>query len=221
MFGSRARDAGGRRASISGLAAALAGVALLSGCGGTRQDAHEAKTSYEVQIVRASFPTSQAIARPTTLELAVHNPGAQPVPNLAVTVDSFNYASNYPELAANKRPVWSIERGPGAVAKPPVDTQEVTLPGSGQTAYTNTWALGPLGSGQTRVFSWSVVPVLAGLHTVRYAGAAGLSGKAHAVLSGGGPAQGQFAVNIAAAPPVTYVDPNTGKVRTGTAPKTP
>jgi hypothetical protein len=193
----------------------------LGGCGGTRVDASEPKGQFDVEIVHATFPTKQSIARPATLTIAVRNSGSKTIPDVAVTVDSFNYILNHPELAANKRPVWAIERGPGARANPPVQSVEVSQPGSGQTAYVNTWALGPLAAGATRTFSWHVVAVKPGAHTVRFAVAAGLSGKAKARLASGGPAQGHFDVEIAAAPPLTYVDPNTGKVRTGKAPKTP
>jgi len=198
----------------------LAAVAL-AGCGGTRVDAHEAKGSFDVELVHATFPTKQSIARPATLTIAVRNSGSKTIPNLVITVDSFNYTSNAPELAANKRPVWAIEHGPGLVAHPPVPSVEVSTPGSGQTAYVNTWSLGPLAAGATRTFSWNVVAVKPGLHTVRFAVASGLSGKAKAQRAGGGPAQGHFDVNIAPVPALTYVDPATGKVRTGKAPKTP
>jgi hypothetical protein len=114
-----------------------------------------------------------------------------------------------------------IERGPGAVARPPVETQEVSQPGSAQTAYVNTWALGPLAPGQTQTFRWIVTPVKPGVHVVHFAVAAGLSGKAKATLPSGGAAQGRFLVAVAGRPPVTYVDPRTGKVRIGTAPRVP
>ena len=54
-----------------------------------------------------------------------------------MTLDSFYYTEHFPELAANKRPVWVVERGPGTVASPPVESQEVSVPGSAQTAYVN------------------------------------------------------------------------------------
>ena len=115
--------------------------------------------TYAMQVVHAQLPAAQSIARQTRLVLPVHNSGTATVPNVAVTIDSFDYASNYPELAADKRPVWVIERGPGAIAKPPVESEEVSPPGGGQTAYVNTWALGPLAPGATRMFVWQVVPV--------------------------------------------------------------
>jgi hypothetical protein len=195
---------------------------LVAGCGGgARQDAHEPAASYELEIAHASFPTKQAVARQTRFELQVRNTGSQTVPNVAVTVDSFNYTSNYSELAADKRPIWVIEQGPGAIAKPPVESQEVSPPGGGQTAYVNTWALGALAPGKTQTFRWKVVPVKSGTYTVTYSVAAGLAGKSKAKLASGSPAQGHVKVVIASAPPTTHVDPKTGKVVPGAFPTTP
>ena len=171
---------------------------------------------YDFEVLKASFPSKQAVARPASLELEVKNTGSRAVPDVAVTVDSFNYKSNYPGLADNRRPIWAIEQGPGVNAKPPVESEDVSQPGSGQTAYLNTWALGPLPAGQTRTFVWRVIPVKPGTHTVSFAVDAGLAGKARARLSGGGPATGRLTVSIAGSPPLTHVDPKTGKVVTGT-----
>jgi hypothetical protein len=203
--------------------AALAATALLAaGCGGgTRQDAGEPTGTFAMKVVHASFPANQSIARQTSFQLEVLNTGTRTVPNVAVTIDSFDYTSNYPELAADKRPVWAIERGPGAIAKPPAESQEVSSPGGGQTAYVNTWALGALAPGKTRSFTWRVVPVKAGTYTVHYTVAAGLAGKAKARLASGAPVQGQFAVDIAPAPKPTHVNPATGRVEVGQLPATP
>jgi hypothetical protein len=202
---------------------ALGAVPLVAGCGaGTRQDAGEPSASFEMKLLHASFPTKQSIARPATMELQVQNTGAHAVPNLAVTVDSFDYTiAPLNELAANKRPIWAIEQGPGAIAKAPVETQEVSAPGGGQTAYVNTWALGRLAPGKTATFTWKVVPVKPGTHTVHFAVAAGLSGKAKARLASGGLANGQFTVDIAPAPPVTHVNPSTGRIEVGAFPSSP
>ncbi|MBA3808756.1 MAG: hypothetical protein H0X28_10240 [Solirubrobacterales bacterium] len=198
--------------------AALAACAMLAaGCGGgSQQDVHEAKGSFEMKILKASFPSTQAVARPARLELQVRNTGSHTVANVAVTVDSFNYTATTPELAANKRPIWAIEEGPGVKARSPVESQEVSPPGGGQTAYVNTWALGPLAAGKTQTFTWKVMPLKPGRHTVSFAIAAGLSGKARAVLHSGGAVGGHFTVDIAGAPPTTHVDPRTGKILTGT-----
>jgi hypothetical protein len=201
--------------------AAVCATLVAAGCGGTRQDAHEASGNFEMELVSATFPVRQAVARPATLLVRVRNSGSRAVPNVAVTVDSFNYISNFAELASRPRPVWAIERGPGASPTRPVETQEVSLPGSAQTAYFNTWALGRLAAGQTQTFRWRVVPVKPGVHTVRFLVSAGLAGKAQARLAAGGPVQGKFVVNIASAPPRTFVNPNTGRVVEGTAPPTP
>src|SRR6478736_2708091 len=136
----------------------LVAVVVLAGCGGgSRQDAGEAKGTFPMKVLSASFPAKQAVSRPATLVLSVKNTGDHAVPNVAVTIDSFLYTDKFPELAANQRPIWAIERGPGATAKPPVKTVEVSLPGSAQTAYVNTWALGPLAAGATQTFAWHVI----------------------------------------------------------------
>jgi hypothetical protein len=200
---------------------AAAVAALASGCGGTRQDAHEVSRSYAIEVLRARFPVKQSIARPTSFALQVRNVGPRTVPNVAVTLDSFYYTEHYPELAAGKRPIWAIEQGPGPAARPPVQTQEVSKPGGGQTAYVNTWALGPLAPNATQTFTWRVVPVKAGVYTVRYRVAAGLAGKGQAQLRSGGPVQGQITASIAPVPPNTHVDPQTGRVVAGTYPLVP
>jgi hypothetical protein len=217
-FAHRAHRA--RRAALASLIA-VAPAALASGCGGTRQDAHEASRSYAMEVLHASFPVKQSIARPTSFALQVRNAGARTVPNVAVTLDSFYYTEHYPELAADKRPIWVIEQGPGPAARPPVQTQEISKPGGGQTAYVSTWALGPLAPNGTQTFIWRVVPVKAGVYTVRYTIAAGLAGKAKAQLASGGPVQGQLTASIAPIPRSTHVDPRTGRVVYGTFPLVP
>ena len=199
----------------------LACALLASGCGGgARQDVHEPKANFRLDVVRASFPPKQAIAKPAALELQVHNSGTQAAPNVAITVDSFEYAEKFPELAADKRPIWIIDAGPGEISHP-AQTAAVSPNGGGQTAYVNTWALGRLAPGATRTFRWLVAPVKAGVHAVDYTVAAGLAGKAHAVSANGGPVRGTLTAQIASAPPLTQVNPDTGQVVPGTYPATP
>jgi hypothetical protein len=203
------------------LLGACAGL-LVSGCGGgAHQDAHEPAGAFTLKVVRSSFPAKQSIARPTSLELQVRNTGARTAPNVAVTLDSFYYTSTYPNLAANKRPIWVVEEGPGAIAKPAVESQAVSPPGNGQTAYVNTWALGPLAPGHTRTFLWRVTPVKAGLHTVHFTVAAGLAGKAKAQLASGAPVRGSFTAYITPVPFARHVDPSTGQIVGGAYPLTP
>jgi hypothetical protein len=204
------------RVSLAACGVALA--VLAAGCGGTQRDAHEPAGSYTVEVLRARFPVKQAIARNTKLALIVRNAGARTIPNVAVTLDSFYYTSTYPHLSSNKRPVWIVNTGPGAVPTRPVQTEEVNPPGGGETAYVNTWALGTLAPGASRRFVWKVTPVKAGLHTVHYSVSAGIDGRSLARLAGGGHAVGRFVAAIAPAPPSTHVNPETGRVVPGSSP---
>jgi hypothetical protein len=199
-------------------ACGVGGPLLAAGCGGTRQDAHEPKGIFAIRVLGAAFPADQSIARQTAMVLRVRNIGHQTVPNVAVTIDSFAYTSNYPELSVNKRPVWVVEEGPGAIAKHPAESETISSPGGGQTAYVNTWALGALAPGRTRTFVWHVVPVKGGVHVVHYTVAAGLSGRSQAQFIGGARPTGHFVVDIAPRPPATHVDPTTGQVVPGAYP---
>jgi len=192
--------------------------ALASGCGEAMRNAREPTGAYTVEVAGARFPAKQAIARDTRLALVVRNAGARTIPNVAVTLDSLNYASAYPHLAANKRPVWVVNTGPGVVSVRPVETEQINPPGGGETAYVNTWALGALAPGASRTFVWLLTPVKAGVHTVRYAVAAGLDGKARARLAAGGAATGKLVVAVAPTPPPTHVNPETGQIASGPNP---
>lgn len=202
---------------LAGACVALAA----SGCGAARQDAGEAKGSFTLEVVKASFPAKQSIARPTELELQVRNVGARAAPGVAVSMDSFYYTENYPELASNQRPVWVIEQGPGPPVSTPAQSQAVSPPGGAQTAYVNTWTRGPLAAGATQTFLWRVTPVKSGVHTVHFKIAAGLAGKARAQLPTGAPVQGQLTADVAALPPSRHVDPRTGQVLPGAFPIVP
>lgn len=203
------------KAVLLGIYGASAGV-LAAGCGSSRQqNASEPKGHYRVAVTRASFPTSQAVARPAQMVLDVRNTGARTLPDVTVAVTSFDYLSDYANLASRRRPIWVVDRGPGQVANPPVETVEVDPPGSGATANYNVWALGPLAPGATRSFVWSVSPVKPGTHKLSYRVYAGLNGNARATLANGSPPRGSFDVDVADRPPATHVDPATGKVVAG------
>ncbi len=112
------------RAPRTAPATALALTALaLAGCGGgSRQDAHEPAGTFAMKV-GARFPAAQSIARPSRFVMAVRNTGTETVTNVAVTIDSFDYVENYPDLAANQRPVWVDRTGarggpPSARGKP-------------------------------------------------------------------------------------------------------
>jgi hypothetical protein len=176
---------------------ALLAAFAVAGCGGgERQDANEPSGSFQVAVVRASFPAKQRLAKPERLVIAVRNTGTKTVPNLAVTVNSFASRSEQAGLADPERAVWIVDDGPRG----------------GDTAYVGTWALGRLAPGQTRRFVWRVTAVQPGTHTVKWQVAAGLNGKAKATLADNSAPAGSFTVDISDRPAQTRVDPETGKV---------
>jgi hypothetical protein len=178
------------------IAAGLAALAVAGCGGGERQDAAEPSGTFEVDVVSANFPTKQHLAQPERFVIAVRNSGQKTVPNVAVTVSSFAERSEQAGLADSQRAVWIIDDSPRG----------------GQTAYTNTWALGRLAPGQTRRFVWRVTAVQSGTHTVKWQVAAGLNGKAKATLSGNRAPAGSVTVDVSDKPGQARVDPKTGKV---------
>jgi hypothetical protein len=165
-----------------------------SGCGGggPRQDANEPSGNYKVQVLRAKFPEKQSLAKRSVMTIVVKNVDTRTIPNVAVTVKSFDKRINDTTLADPTRPQFIVNTGPRG----------------GDTAYVGTSALGPLKPGETKTFRWDVTAVLAGPYTVRYAVAAGLNGKAKAVLAGGGRPAGAFTGNVSSKAPQAHVADN-------------
>ena len=169
------------------------------------------KGSFDVEITHAKFPTRQAIAKPATLAITVRNSGSEAIGNVAVTVDSFNYTSSAPELAANERPIWAINRAPDWYRTRPYKSVEVSKPGSAQTAYVSAWALGRLAVGRRGRSAGTCAGQARRLHRP-------LHGRRRALRQGPRDAarrragQGHVDVDVAGEPPVTHVDPKTGKV---------
>lgn len=181
------------------IATGLCAVAVLAaGCGGgTRQDADEPSGTFEVEVVSASFPEKQKLARQERFLVEVRNADDKTIPNVAVTIDpGFAIRSNRQDLADPSRPVWIVDESPVG----------------GGTAYTSTWALGELEAGESKRFVWKVTPVRSGSHEVRYRVSAGLDGKAKAQVAGGEAAEGAFEVTITDKPSQASVDPETGRV---------
>jgi hypothetical protein len=160
----------------------LALALALSACGGKeRQDVNEDEGTWKVQVVSASFPGKQTLADTTELQIKVKNEDDRTLPNLAVTVDGFDRRDEDKQFAEPRRPIWVIEDGPT----------------NSTTAYTNTWAVGPVPAGQTRTLKWKVTAVRPGTYTLRWRVAAGLNGKAKAVLADDGdPASGEFVAQV-------------------------
>jgi hypothetical protein len=176
--------------------AALAVLGVAACGGGTRQDADEPARTYRVTIVRAAFPARQRLAAPTRLVVEVRNSSKRTIPDVAVTVDSFGSRSERSDLADAQRPVWILDRPPEGST----------------TAYTNTWALGPMFAGETKQFVWRVTPVQPGTHRLRVRVAAGLTGRAKAVLAGNRVPERELTVRISSEPARARVDPETGAV---------
>ena len=176
--------------------AALAAIAVTvgaTGCGAKRQDADEPKGSFRLEVSDASFPRSQQVAQTSTMRVRVRNADSKDVPNVALTVEtqaklpggapsSFGQAVDDPRLADNERPIWIVDRGPMG----------------GETAYTNTWALGRLKPGQSKTFEWRVTAIKPGRYTIDYEAAPGLDGKAR--LASGSRASGSLRVRISGDP---------------------
>jgi hypothetical protein len=221
----------GWRFRSSGIVAGIAAALALAACGGGgQQGADETAGHYSVQVERASFPTTQGLAQQSHLVITVRNADQRTIPDIVVTItdpklktsaQAFAYrlsSPSLPELAYPSRPVWIIDRGPDPVGAgttcPPDGSQHYDNnyssctggPGGAVTAYSNTWALGPLKPGRSATFDWTVTAVHAGTHAVHYEVAAGLTGKAVAVTSGGGTPQGTFDVKIHGTPQQSYVN---------------
>jgi len=209
------------------------GALVLSACGGgARQDASEPSGNFRVAVTTATFPGSQRPSEHTHLVLAVRNTGSKTIPNIAVTI--CNVTCRYPAppgegtdaaafaqdlqmqgLANPSRPVWVLDRPPGAcnAGCGPGSADGSGSPGGAVTAYSNTWALGALAPGHTAKFDWAVTAVAPGRHVVAWEVAAGLNGKAKAVTGGGSVPRGTFTVVIHSAPSESYVN-NNGQIVT-------
>jgi hypothetical protein len=179
-----------RRLARAGVTVVAASALLVAGCGGgERQDEDEPEGTYKVEIVKASFPGGQKLAKRSTMEITVRNADSKRIPNVAITVKSFQQKSDNPDLADPSRPVFIVNRAPRG----------------GDTAYVDTYALGSLRPGRTKTFTWNVTAVKAGPYKLDWRVAAGLDGKAKAELADGGIARGTFRGRISSEPPDTRV----------------
>lgn len=172
------------RASLA-LAAGLAFA--LPACGTTDPVAVDGSdgTPYKVSA-NASFPTSQKVANQQTLTITVRNEEAsRTIPDVAVVVRGLEHklpAGNNGNgmIADRNRPIWIVDEPP---------------PG-GPTAFSNTWALGPLPAGEERTFTWKLTPVLAGSHEIVWSVAGDLI-EDGPVEATGGDADGAIDVTVA------------------------
>jgi hypothetical protein len=191
----------------------------MAGCGaGQRQDSGEPSGNFTVSVPTATFPSAQRLAQNSHLVIAVRNDSSKTIPNVAVTicnttcaypapvgqgtsVQAFSYYLHQPYLANHSRPIWIVDRPPGEC----IYSCLKGGPGGAVTAYSNTWAQGSLPPGDTATFDWALTAVKSGNFIVAWEVAAGLNGKAKAVLADGSLPHGLFAVNISSAPQKAYV----------------
>jgi len=172
----------------------LCALALGSCGGGERQDKNETKGDFKVEVVKASFPSGQALAQRSDLKITVRNAEARrTVPDVAVTVKGFDTRLEDSAEADPSRPVFVINGRPQEIGTY-TDSKEIAP--SGETAYDGTWTLGPLKAGQQKTFRWNVTAVKAGPYKLSYEVAAGLNGKARAVGARGRPLKGLFSGTV-------------------------
>ena len=205
-----------------GVVASLA----LAACGsGSNQAANEPSGKFKVVCRRREFPSSQTLSQHAHLVLALRNAGSKAIPDLAVTIcnvtcsykapkgegssaGAFASDVNLPYVSNPSRPIWVVDRGPGPCRYSCLNGG----PGAYVTAYANTWALGhKLRPGQTVSFDWAVTAVTPGSHVVAWQVAAGLNGKAKAVLANGMQPSGTFVVKVNSKPQQSYVN-NAGQI---------
>ncbi len=208
------------RGTIAGIAVGLA----LSGCGGgSRQDVSEPSGKFTVEVPTVRFPASQRLSEHTHLVIAVRNAGSKTIPDVAITITDPNTGTaaqsfggllstngSTQGVASRSRPVWIVDQAPGLCGYSCL----AGGPGGAVTAYANTWALGALKPGATATFDWAVTAVKAGTHMIQYQVAAGLNGKAQAVLADGSKPFGTFKVTIHTQPAQAYVNGSGGVVKT-------
>ena len=197
----------GIRGFALGVSAGACALAMAACGGGERQDANEPSGSFRLEVVSASFPTRQSLADRIQLKIRVKNADTEAVPNVSVTVETeagsggaaqaFATDIQRTDVADRSRPIWIVD-----------DT-----PSGGDTAATNTWALGRLKPGATRTFTWKVTAVRPGDYTLGYTVSPGLTGKARVE---GTDNKGSFRVQISDEPPDARVD-DAGNVVRGSA----
>jgi hypothetical protein len=205
-------DARGRRRGWLTGAGALAAL-VLAACGGSTGDSSGAGAVHGrfPVAVQARFAKIQQLAGRTTLDISVHNSGRRALPDVAVTIcetscavsshsnegtsaQAFGYdIAAAPNTADPSRPLWIVNRGPGACHLQ--CNASGASNGGGVSAASNTWALGRLAPGHTARFTWSLTPVKAGHHVIAWQVAGNLTGTARAV-SGGTIPHGTLSVSV-------------------------
>jgi hypothetical protein len=211
-------------------------VIAVAGCGsGTRQDADEPKGNFPVQIIDASFPESQSLAKTSNMTIVVRNPGPKTIPVVSVTVKcasakggsggspsgagstgGFSYRTTYPGVADPARPRFIVNRVP---TRTPRQYDRGRLdPLERSSSYVDTFPLGSLAAGRSVTFRWNVTAVKAGPFRICYRVNAGLDGKAKAVPARSDEAiDGEFTGVVDQKPAQAHIGPDDKTVVEGEA----
>lgn len=167
---------------------ATAGLAFaLPACGNTDPVAVDGSdgTPYKVSAV-ADFATKQKVANQETLKITVRNEEAsRTIPDVAVVVRGLQFKlpagdNGNGKITDRNRPIWIVDAPPAG----------------GPTAFSDTWALGPLPAGEERTFTWKLTPTIAGDHEITWSVAGDLV-KDGPVEATGGDADGSIDVAVA------------------------
>jgi hypothetical protein len=185
---------------------ALAIAASLAACGGSSSGPEEPEGKYEMDVVKATFPTDQDLGQTSQMRIAVRNTGDKTVPTAGITISvageegqasalPFGIRDPQPGLAQADRPVWVVAEGY------PKLSGETTKRGGATSSSRKTFDFGALKPGRTVEGTWKLSAVRAGRFTVLYAVDAGLGGKAKAETDTDVAPGGTFKVQITDATP--------------------
>ena len=211
------------------LAAGLGALALATAtaaCGGSSSSSsEEPEGKYEMKVVKATFPTDQALGQTSLMRIAVRNTGDRTVQSAGITISiageegqtsslPFGIHDPQADLSQPDRPVWVLEEG---YPKPSGGT---TKRGGSTSPSRKTFVLGALKPGKTVGGIWKLSAVRAGRFTVLYGVDAGLGGKAKAETDTGVAPGGSFRVEITDATPDVEVTDSGEVVEIGQGPGT-
>ena len=205
------------------LALACAASLVAAGCGGgSRQDEDEPKGNFPVEVVSASFPDDQKLAKDSKMEIVVRNSGSKEIPVISVTVECPGQKKQEGSDAQNERSGGSGGSASGSGSQGGGFNYRTTFPGVADpsrpqfvvntiptrtprnydrgrldplersSSYVSTYPLGKLAPNREARFVWDVTAVKAGPFKICWRVNAGLDGKAKAVATGGSSLVGQF-----------------------------
>ena len=197
--------------------ACTASVTVAAGCGGgTRQDEDEPKGEFPVEVVSATFPQDQKLAKDSKMQIVVRNAGSKEIPVISVTVEcprdpedgqrsagsggspsgsgqqggGFNYRTSFPGVADPSRPQFVVNTIP---TRTPRNYDRGRLdPLERSSSYVSTFPLGELAPNREARFIWDVTAVKSGPYRICWKVNAGLDGKAKAVPAAGSEIAGEF-----------------------------